>query len=191
MHKLFIWMICSVIATPAMSQAFGVDAGQPVSRYQARPSQTEGAYKIVVPQPNGEFESYTAIAHATTGICKVWGVGRDHSHDKYGSDVKQAYVRLKEVLNGKYGRGQSIEFIRSAGIWTDDDEWVMSIRQNERTHATFWTKEQGAQLPPNVAGISLEIRALDSSTAYVDLTYEFSNFAKCRAAFQAKENLGL
>jgi hypothetical protein len=173
---------------PVVAEAgpFGIDAGSNVSIYSGRPSSVKGAFKIVVPKPHDEFESYTAISTTETGICKVWGVGRNHSDDRYGSSVRDTYQRLKETLEAKYGQGRQFDYLKAGALWKNSNEWVMAIRQNERTLVTYWTVENmGAPLPDGIVAITLEVKALSSDTAYLDLTYEFSNFKRCRAVFAA------
>jgi hypothetical protein len=189
----FTWFVAlSLLSGPAMASGpFGVGMGDPITKYRGRPSVTQGAYKITVPKPNDEFESYTALATPKTGICKVWGIGRDHDNDRYGNGVRSAYDRLVKLLTEKYGSGNEISFLRSGALWKDTDEWVMSIKQKERTVAYFWSPTNGSNLPENLVGISLEVNATSSNSSYLDLTYEFANFKSCKAAFATSESDGL
>lgn len=178
-------------AWPALAGPFGVNMGKPVSGYSGRPTSVKGVYSITVPQPNPEFESYSAIAAPMTGVCKVWGIGRDHGDDAYGSSVRNAYERLRGLLDAKYGQSKEISFIKSGALWDKDREWVMSIKQNERTVMAYWLSKDGLALPDGLVAISLTVRATSSSSAYLDLTYEFGNFKTCQQSFSAIESDGL
>jgi hypothetical protein len=180
-----------VFSGTAMAGPFGVTMGKPVAIYAGRPSTVKGVYKVTAPQPYSEFESYSVVATASSGVCKIWGIGRDHSNDRYGTDVRSAYDRLKSILDSKYGKSEEFSYLKSGALWKDSNEWVMSIRQKERTVITFWSVKDGPPLPDGLVSISLEIKATSSDTAYIDLTYEFENFKSCKTTLSAQDADGL
>lgn len=167
---------------------FGVAMGSSVSSYSPKKGATEFTFNVQVPKPHTEFEAYTVVTTPQTGICKVWGVGRNHDNDRSGESVKSSYESLFEALTDKYGQAKSFDFLKSGALWDAQSEWVMAIRQNERHKIAFWSTENGSRLPPEISSISLEVKALDSSTAYLDLTYEFSNFVRCKSIISAKRS---
>lgn len=180
-----------LLAAPALAGPFGVSMGQPITGLRPTSTETRNVFRIVAPQPNEEFESYWVVASPETGVCKVWGTGKDHANDRYGSDVRDAYRRIKAVLAGKYGSSDEVSFLRSGALWKDENEWVMSVRQKERTLITYWLGKEGSSLPADIVAISLEVRAVSNDTSYLTLTYEFSNFSRCQAKFRENSADGL
>lgn len=174
-----IWIVMFG-AADAHGQAFGVVGGAHVSRYQGVKSGV-GYYRIKVPQPNSEFDFYTAKTTTTGLICKVTAFGRTYENDDYGTRVKGRFDTLSEALTTRYGPGRKFDFLRSGALWDEPREWVWSIWKNERELSYFWTPTTGADLPPGVQGIKLAAAAIDSSGAYLTLGYEFTNFSACKA----------
>ena len=188
---LILWSV----PTALDAQAFGVQMGEPVSKYQGRTvaSLNDPYYfRITVPQPNNEFESYSAIATPQTGICKVTGLGKTHENDSYGTEVRSSFDNLKVVLDGRYGKSERFDFLKAGALWKEPREWVWSIYKGERTLTAFWTVPNGSRLPANVNAIMLDTKSVNASSgAYVTLGYEFSNFAQCKAVMERSQNSGL
>ena len=182
--------LLAMMSTGANAQAFGVGMGDPVSRHNG--TGKDGIdFRVTVPQPNSEFDFYSARATPVTGICRVVGFGNDHKNDAYGTSVRGAYKSLQSALNAKYGNNKSFDFLRTDALWNEDKEFVWSIFKNERTMSTFWDRGEGSQLPPNVRAINLRIVAVNSSAAYIVLSYEFDNYDKCEELSDKKDNAGL
>jgi hypothetical protein len=180
------------LAVPALAGPFGVNMGDTVSKYQGKRYADSSSYTIVPPQPNREFESYMASASPGIGICDVRGLGKTYSNDRYGEAVRTAYDTMVRLLSAKYGPSTSdFAFVKSGALWDGSADWVMAIKQNERTHATFWTKADGAKLPDSISGIALEVRALNSTDSYLALSYDFDNLGACRAAGEKSDARGL
>lgn len=193
--KLKIALVAVALAMPtaANSQAFGVQMGMPVSSYGGRPSQSgqDQVYRITVPQPNSEFEFYTAWATPQTGICKVTGFGKDHTNDAYGSRTKATFAKLRSALRERYGRSLDYDFIKSGAVWDGAHEWNWSMYKKERFLSSFWDAEERSSLPANVNSILLDARAVKSSEAYVVVTYEFANINQCVAIINQRDASGL
>jgi hypothetical protein len=171
--------------------AFGLKMGQPVSSLKIVKKLKENQYIVNVPLPNSEFTSYLAIASNNHGLCKVLGIGKDHENDRYGSETRSVFSNFKSILYQKYGKSNDFDFIRSGALWKDSNEWVMSLRQNERTLTSFWSRSEGSVLPNSIEGISLAANATSSDSSYITLGYEFTNFEKCKADFGHSDNSGL
>jgi hypothetical protein len=183
----------SLYCGTAQAQAFGVEMGAPVSRYEgSNVAQSPYYFRIKVPQPNAEFETYAATATPETGICKVSALGKTYHNDDYGTGARTAFDRLASALAAKYGSPQKFDFLRVGALWDKPREWVWSIYKNERTLAAFWTTEMGSALPQDVEGIRLDARSVNAASgAYVTLAYEFSNFPACKKVMDRSDNNGL
>ncbi len=58
----------------------------------------------------------------------------------------------------KYGKRTKYDYLRSGSIWDEPKDWMMSLRQEERTLALFWSIDNGSVLAEHVSGISLQAK---------------------------------
>lgn len=194
MFKFIIAALALFPASVAHAQAFGVRGGGSITQYSGRlidRSTSPYVFEITVPTPNGEFESYMATATPETGVCKVSGLGRTHRNDSYGTNTKRAYQALKTALRARYGASKDFDFIVSNALWKDSNEWVWSIYKEERYLASFWDIENGSTLPTGVTSVTLEVKAISSTSPYITLRYEFDNIDRCLKIVSDKESQGL
>jgi hypothetical protein len=193
MRKLLFLISAFIISDVAHAQAFGVKKGVPVTQYGGRPINASSQYHfaINVPTPNGEFESYMAIATPETGICKVTGLGLTHRNDTYGSKTIAAFQALKSALRSRYGSSTDYNHLQSGAMWKKPNEWVWSIYKDERRLVSYWFAEKGASLPSGVTSISLTTKAVGPESPYLTLTYEFDNIDRCLAIVQNEDAEGL
>jgi len=192
MRRLLTLALLCVASTKLDAQAFGVNMGDPVSKYGGKLTQHgKHQYRITVPLPNKEFESYLAYATPETGICKVSGIGRNYENDDYGTDVRVAYGNLRAALTAKYGNAKSFDFIVSGALWDEPREFVWSILKDERSISSYWDRDEGSNIPPNIAIIGLRVKAVSSRATYISLGYEFTNMDRCEAIARSSENRGL
>lgn len=186
-----VTMLLFVSATGASAQAFGIEKGTPIENLIVVREISEFQFSVTVPKPHSEFEAYTVFAAPEVGVCKVTGVGKDHDNDRYGSSVKSAFTDLKDALSGIYGANQSFDFIQNGALWDGPNEWVMSLRQNERYYSTFWTEEEKSDLPEGLGSIKLSVNALSSDSAYITLGYDFDNISECIRIKDSQDEGGL
>lgn len=182
-----VTMLLFLSATDASAQAFGIEKGTPIESLQVVREVRPSEFMIAVPKPHSEFESYVVIAPPEVGVCHVRGIGKDHDNDRYGSSVKSAFTKLSSALSNTYGANDNYDFIRNGALWDGADEWVMSIRQSERTYATFWTET----LPAGLESVLLGVEALSSDTAYITLGYDFDNRDECDRIRDSQNESGL
>lgn len=186
------------VAQTSSAQAFGIQMGQNPAELAGAiliENQTQGelkAYQMkTAPQPHSEFESYTIWATDDLGVCKVVGIGKDHSPDKSGYGIRNAYSELKGALTSKYGQGKEFDFLHGGSIWNEMDEFAMSLKQGERTLASYFDRDEQNELPDEIVAISLQAHATGSRTTFLMLQYEFENFEACKAAQLKLDNNGL
>lgn len=176
--------------------AFGILEGTPVKSIPGAVP-VAGAPNVydlkVVPKPNSEFEFYSVVATANTGVCKVVGIGKDHDGDINGYDIRDTLSTFKGLLTAKYGESKTIDYIESGSIWgSGNGYFAMSLLKKERTLSVFWSADlPGATLPSGIDDISLDVRGSSSTATYMTLSYEFSNFDECSKAYVDIDNSGL
>lgn len=178
-------------ASPSYSQAFGIEQGASLDSLVVLSEGENGNYTIEVPKPHPEFEFYTAKLTPETGVCMVRGIGRDHENDRFGNSIRKSFNELKNVLSNNYGNSYTGEYLLEGALWDDSNEWVMSIRQNERVHQAVWDQEEQSNLPDGMSEIILSVNALSSDSSWVALQYRFDNHGACSALITENSTGGL
>lgn len=186
-------LVCLLLApsgTSAQSVAsdsvrpFGLTFGAPreqVARVtNLTPGESPGVFTTErVPNAHPDFEKYQLVISPSYGLCKIIAIGKDVETSAYGAEVLSAFDRLKTALQEKYGEPQAYNHLRPGSIWDKSRDWMMSLRQKERTLAAFWTRGHIPGLAPPVQAIGLTAHALTPSKGYVTLAYESANFDPC------------
>lgn len=176
---------------PVEGGAFGLEAGQPISSLKIVKNVNKNTYVVTVPRPNSEFESYIAFATDKHGLCKIFAVGKSYENDRYGSETQSVFSKFKTILIQKYGKSQDFDFIKYGALWKDSNEWVMSLKQNERSLESFWSRTEGIAWQNGIKHINLSAKATSSDSSYITLGYEFTNFEACKSDQSQLENSGL
>ena len=192
--QLIIIALTTLLAmsgTGASAQAFGIEKGSPIGSLNVVREVDEFYYIVTVPKPHPEFESYAVRTSSETGVCKVTGIGKDHDSDRYGTSVKSAFSSLSNSLNNIYGANKSFDFLNFGALWDEPNEWVMSLKQNERSYSTYWDEEEKSDMPEGLRSVSLHVKSTSSDSAYIVLKYEFDNFDVCLKISESQDESGL
>ena len=180
-----------LLLAPAAAQAgpFGVERGMPLSKLQVIKKEDQPFYyEIRVPSPHPNFETYIAVVTPEDGLCKITGIGKTLEGDADGTIARSVFNELHSALSAKYGNSKDFDFLHANSIWNEPNEWAMSLKQNERSLASFWDREEHSNMPPDLSGITLQAHAVSSNGTYVNVSYEFSNSAACSTRSEASKN---
>jgi len=138
---------------------------------------------------------YVSIVTPQTGLCEVTGAFQFDNASAYGDDVKKLVARLTEGLTQKYGEpARSFDFLRAGSVWTQPNDWHMSLYKKERVRSVFWHKGSAPTSPPMpnaLSAIAIQAGAEDASSAFVDLTYQFDNYDACLAIRKQSDDAAL
>ncbi|GGR68144.1 hypothetical protein GCM10008959_32780 [Deinococcus seoulensis] len=157
----------------------------------ATPSTNPGFYRLnTVPTPNSAFEFYTVKASSKQGVCMVRGTGLTIKNDPSGSLTKANFNSLKAALSSKYGTSEDFDFIKGSSIWKDSNDWMMSIKQEDRNLVSFWQPTASNKLPKGYA-IMLKVSALSSTDGWISVVYEFPNTEACTDEINLNKGDGL
>lgn len=173
------WSV-SVDAAP-----FGIVAGTKFTEAEISRDLGKSNFALkAVPTPHPAFESFLVWSPPGIGTCQIKAIGVTQSNDAFGTRVRSEYATLKAQLEQVYGAGRVNDYLKPGALWDEPREWVMAIRQNERTLQAVWgsLQENAPQLKDGVIEIILTVSALDSDRSYVVLQYRFSNYKACLAA---------
>ena len=181
-----IFISGSLVAAP-----FGIEMGSDPQDLNSQPGPQFGVYTIEqAPISHPSFESYAVIATNTHGVCKVIGVGKTINSNNFGTQLKSEFSDLRAALENKYGKPETnLDQLFPGSIWDDPENFMMGLLKKERLLWSVWSAgENGSSFPDEIVAISLRAQALNSSSGYVNLTFEFENFEACLLEIKNKEN---
>ena len=111
--------------TQALAEtAFGLTLGQTLPD-GAEPSSSDGRYNLTPPKTHSLFQGYTIVYHQDYGICSIFAFGSSNKNDKYGTDGKSQYNKIKKSLNKKYENqeilkeSKTFEYLKSNALWEE------------------------------------------------------------------------
>ncbi|MFN3210293.1 MAG: hypothetical protein ACE369_15050 [Roseovarius sp.] len=188
-HVTALIIACS--ATTAFGQAFGIERGKAIDDLSVNSDMGNGLFTVSVPSPHPEFEDYVVKAVPEIGVCLVRGIGKNHTNDRYGASVRSAFADLKDALDQRYGDSEVIDHLKSGALWDEENEWVMSIHQNERYFQAAWDEESGSDLPSGLDEILMVVKTTSSDTAWIGLQYRFDNEQDCSDVIAQESQSGL
>ena len=182
---LFPTLMSLALTAPAIAAApdapFGIAMGTPVADLDVEKDLGGGWVMVRPPEPSERFETYLVRQTPETGACEIGAIGRDFTDDGFGTDVRLAAASAENALAETYGKRLHIEHIVPDPALPEPHEWVGSVFVGERTHGALWSKHEGSDLPDTLELVMLEVAATSTVTAYLNLTYAFSNWEACEA----------
>lgn len=184
LHALF-GVALALNSEEVLAGPFGINMGDPIEKYEV----AEQGFKPMlstVPKPHPMFDTYSLWYSPSFGVCRVVAFSEFNKNDRYGDQTRQDFKKIKDALSAKYGAGREIEYMQQGAIWTEANEWVMSIRQNERTYAHDWPDVMdGAE---KYKLIQLWVVAVSSDSSAIVLEYQSEKIDACSAEIDAGEN---
>ena len=182
-----------IFATGAVAAGpFGLNKGDSLSALKPlglEPAKSAGFYYAKsVPSPHPQFSFYGLGITPEEGLCKIIAISKPIETSVYGSELKDRFESMRDALIAKYGEGKTYDYLRHGSIWDESKDWMMALIKKERVLETYWT---GGTYPDGVTGINLEVSADERDSGQITLSYEFDNFAACRARTKAKDNESL
>lgn len=177
-------LLLSLTTASAQTLApFGIKQGMSVAELQklgAKPGSTPGYYTLdKAPTPNDAFDFYLVKASPKQGVCRITGIGKNISDDGYGTKTRAAFVAMEKTLIAKYGPADRKDTLSGSATYTNPNEWLRSIDEDERDFISFWDLASGSKLPSNIDMIMLSTRAMDATTGYLSLSYRLKNADAC------------
>ena len=161
--------------------------GMPISELKNCTQIQIGKWRCDVPRPHSAFDTYIVQGHPSTGVCWVKGMTPSIDTNSFGSQLRSKVDEIAAQLNEVYGKGNDRSFLMSGSIWTESEDWMMSLLKEERYYSREWPAAAGTPLPNHLKTIYLFAKATQSSKGYVGLEYAFENEGECEKAIKAEE----
>jgi hypothetical protein len=188
MLKILGVIIAVFYAAAAYAEGpFGVVPGTKIEDLNIEREISPGRFLIEVPRGHSEFEAYFVVASDAQGVCLISGIGKEYDNDRFGVNVRKSFDRIRGQLERRYGGGRENFFLRDGAVWDSPNEWVMSIRQNERSHQLVWERGVNLAAEGSIMEILLTVNASSSDSSYLTLQYRFTNFEACRKELESAE----
>ena len=141
-----------------------------------------------VPKPHPKFDNYAVWGSTESGVCAVIALSKLYEDDRFGINVRSDINEIASALEKVYGKSELVDFRHPSGIWDDVDEWVMSIKQNERVYSFVFEDVGSTQQGANLDYLEATVVALSSDTSMIKLQYKFENFDQCEKEINAEAN---
>ncbi|QJR35214.1 hypothetical protein [Gemmatimonas groenlandica] len=144
-----------------------------------------------VPRTHDAFVSYT-LMFGSAGLCKIIAVGRNIESDAHGTVLMGSFKSLEDGVSEKYGKpSEEHNVLQTGSIWNDPQDFMMALLKKERLFVTLWEKKADSMNIGHVKTIALQAHALDRSTAWLRVGYEFENFDACSKEVTKARNSAL
>jgi hypothetical protein len=198
MKKLFVVAACAIaFAAPSACLAgpFGFHYGETLeevthavgaSHIKQGPGPQGEILLDRAPLPHPGFESYALFISPTKGLLKIAAIGKDIATNRAGDDIRQQYADLQTALSATYGVATSYDNLTSGSIWTDPNDWTMSIIEKDRAVESFWTPNPATQ--DHLTAIELEVGMLGPDKGYFTLFYEYEGWDAYADSLNTKKN---
>lgn len=144
-----------------------------------------GYYKVEPPSPHPGFEQYITRLDATEGVFWIKAMGKDIADSGYGFSAKSEFSEIDKALSAAYGAGEMVDMLFPNSIWDELDDWMMSLRKDERLYFKKWEKSNGTPIASGILSIYLGADASSSSEGY--LTLEYYGLEHTRLSQKAKD----
>ena len=174
-YFIVLAMVLLVSSQMLTAGPFGLEMGMSLDGLKAlgvNPTMiATGYYKVDPPSPHPEFERYIVQMDATEGVFWIKAVGKDIADSGYGFSTKSKFSEIDKALSAAYGTGQMVDLLFPNSIWDELDDWMMSIRKDERLYYKSWEKSDGSAIASGILSIYLGADASSSSNGYLTLEY--------------------
>ncbi len=167
------------------STSFGLVKGTTIQQLKSMGAVYQEEYRSWklkdVPTPNAAFEYYTVKATDKDGVCQVTGIGDTVATDPAGNKLKSKFKEFHDVLKVKYGPSEDYDDIDSDSKLSGTKDWMSSLEQEDRYLESYWSLEDGSNLPSDLIEIAAIAGALSPEEGYVNVRYRFDNYEACKS----------
>jgi hypothetical protein len=123
------------------------------------------------PVPNPAFDSFLLIVGPKQGLVKVIATGVDIDGDSDGKRMRTTFAQMRDALKVTYGDpSDNFDFLKATSALKKPSQFMLSLTNNERTLATYWTNRSFLN---NITSIALVGNGLGNDTGYISVEIEF------------------
>ncbi|MBD8725734.1 hypothetical protein IFT43_20430 [Oxalobacteraceae sp. CFBP 13708] len=178
-------IIESKIAKKSYDGPFGLAAGISVAELKSMGFEesevTPGVLRGTPPKPFSEPGEYAIVATPEAGLCRIRATFDVATVNGAGDQIKAKVDQLAETLQLKYGKHSTkIDYISRDVYRRNAEFWMMALREDSVVYAYDWSSGKTEQAMPNrLANIEVVANAIDSSSGFAAINYNFDNREAC------------
>ncbi|HEV7674427.1 MAG TPA: hypothetical protein VGQ12_07850 [Candidatus Angelobacter sp.] len=192
---VFLFTVLIAFALPCAAGPFGFEAGMTKEQVIAKVGQKairhvdgDVMFLSIAPTPHPDFSEYLLMFSPQNGLVKLVAYTDHIKTNKNGDQLMEKYQAVKAAVTAKYGKPQSFNNLVEGSIWTDPQDFTMSLVKSDRTIMSAWESGESAILPDHIKIIALEVQALNSETGQISLGYELEGFSAYVKQKKEKQN---
>ena len=136
------------------------------------------------PSPHPEFDLYNLIFSPRQGLLKVVAYSKDIQTSDDGSELRDAFDRLKSGLETKYGPSKKVDSCKGSDVDCESQFYMMQLMEKNRSLFALWADSPSA----GNTGIVIEARALGINKGFIAITYEFPGWDQFVDEQDSKKN---
>lgn len=184
-----VFILTLFTSLQVLAGPFGTEMGDPLEKFQNPEEIKPSIYTVNdVPQKFSLFEQYMLYCHPATGLAAIRGISFTFKNDAYGFNVREKFKELKTIIDKKYGKSKTYDFLAHGSMWKESKEWAMAISINQRHYSAIWNITTGASLSDNIKEITISAKATSSESTYITIHYEYNVFEKYKETVKNAES---
>jgi len=137
-------------------------------------------YKVKLSSSHKTFDTYTVSMCPSGELYMIRAVSGDITTNSDGTELRSTFSGFKNKYKKAYGSGEHINHLSTSSPWTEKEDWMVGLIEDDRTLRTTWDRASEATLSDNVTEISLEALPIGINNGYILLSYKFSNYENCK-----------
>lgn len=180
-YLLYVILLCIWNCTTVQAGPFGLKRGMTLKNITKAcggidPVHVKDDMWIITPKKTHPlFQHYVVAVDPDKGLYKLVLRTDKIKSNRYGTEIQQRFYEIKNRIANVYGEPVVVDTLRSSEkTFTEEDDWLYTLRMGLRTVAATWTNTDGNKLKDHIANIVLTPIASEDFTG-VTLVYTFSN----------------
>ena len=189
--KPLLLVLLLAIAGEAQADVFGLKKGMTIEQIRALKfgeltkimDTPEQFWEVRNPKTPKDAQIATFVLVPGKGLLKVAFLWRVDSNT-YGDGVKEKFNKLRTILSEKYGKGETIDYLKEESQWAEPHFWMQTLADKERV--LQWALIGGIT-KNELANIGLSVMGSTPFVGYISLFYEFEGWPEHVAEKEKKE----
>ena len=189
--KNLLFVLLLAIGGESQADVFGLKKGMTVEQIRALKfgkltkimDTPEQFWEVRTPQTPRDAQIATFVLVPGKGLLKVAFLWRVDSNT-YGDGVKEKFHELRTILSDKYGKGETVDYLKEDSQWKEPHFWMQTLADKERV--LEWVLIGGIT-KNELTCIGISTIGSTAFEAYITLFYEFEGWNEHTKARDKKE----
>jgi hypothetical protein len=170
--------------SPLGDGPFGLSMGAAVDSLQGfTPGERPHIYRTSSPpKAHPDFSEVVVVAYPGAGICLIRGVGANIPNDGAGLNIRSKVDELARALQTRYGPGRKVNTCAGSDVACEEQFWMMTLSQNERTYAHVWETQNEAMRKARIGDIYIGAQGAGIDASFPMIEYSSADRKTCAQA---------